>query len=89
MLGLAVAVGMPPIRGPNRHADGEERQERSDEVGAGVDGLRHEPEAAAREAGGQLEANEGAGCAHGDERGSPLWRHVAKPRESPPPILTP
>ncbi len=89
MLGLAVTVGMAPIRGPNRNPDGEERQQRRHEVRARVHGLRYETDAAARKARGQLQPDEGAGCADRDERRPALWSHGESLKTSPPPILWP
>ena len=43
MLGLAVPEMVAVVRGSPCHADGEERQERGDEVGAGVRGFRERP----------------------------------------------
>ena len=50
VLGLAVAVLVRAVGGPARDPDREEREERRHEIGARVQRLRHEPEAAAREA---------------------------------------
>ena len=51
MLRLPVTVRVAAVGRPDRDADGEERQQRGDEVGARVHRLGDEPEAAAREAG--------------------------------------
>ena len=59
MLSLAVAVLVPLVGRANGDADREERQQRGDEVGARVQRLRDEPEAAAREARAELQRNEG------------------------------
>ena len=75
MLRLPVPVRMAGIRRTAGDADGEERQQRRDEVRPRVHGLRHETEAAAREAGGQLEPDERAGGADGDERRPALRSH--------------
>ena len=61
-------------------ADRVVRQQRGDEIRPGVHGFGHEPEAAAREARGELERDERAGGTHRHERRSSLRRHVAKPR---------
>ena len=58
VVGLPVAVGVPSIGRPGRHADREEGQERRDEVGPGVDGLGDQAEAAGREADDELEDDE-------------------------------
>ena len=50
VLGLPVAVGVRAVGGTAGDADREEREQRRDEVGAGVQRLRDEAEAAAREA---------------------------------------
>ena len=50
VLRLAVPVLVPASAGPAGDADREERQQRRDEVGAGVERLGDEAEAAAREA---------------------------------------
>ena len=42
MLGLAVSVLVPGVGGPRGDADGEEGEQRGDEVGARVDGLGDE-----------------------------------------------
>ena len=55
VLGLAVPVLVPFVGGPRSDADGEEREERGDEVGAGVERLGKEAEAVRREPGRQLD----------------------------------
>ena len=75
MLGLAVPVLMPDVGRPSRHADGEERQQRCDEVGARVRGLREEPEAVRREARPELQPDQSDRDQHGDERSPPLRSH--------------
>ena len=52
VLRLPVSIRMTGISGPAGDADSEKRQQRRDEVRPRVHGLRYEPEAAAREAGG-------------------------------------
>ena len=59
VLCLAVPVLVSRVGRPGRDADGEERQQRRDEVGAGVQRLRDEPEAAAGEAGSRASARSG------------------------------
>ena len=75
MLRLAVPVLMPRVRGPHGDADGEEREQRRDQVGAGVHRLGHEAEAARREAGAELQPDEGEGGEDGEERGATLGGH--------------
>ena len=50
VLGLAVAVLVAPVGRPDGDADGEERQQCGDEVGARVERLGDEAERAGREA---------------------------------------
>ncbi len=54
----------------------EERQQRGDEVGPRVERLRDQSEAAARQAGAQLERDQRQGGDHGDEGCAPLRGHV-------------
>ena len=48
VLRLPVAVLVRDVGGPHRDAEGEEREQRRDEIRPGVNGLRHEPEALRR-----------------------------------------
>ena len=75
MLGLAVPVLVPRISRPGGDADGEEGEQRRDEVGAGVERLRDEPEAPGGEAGDELERDQRGRGEHGDERGAALRAH--------------
>ena len=58
MLGLAVSVGVRGVGRATGDADGEERQQRGDEVGSGMDRLRNQAEAAGRKAGPELERDQ-------------------------------
>ena len=78
MLRLAVSVRVPAIGRPPGDADGEQRQQRRDEVGPGVHRLRDEAEAPAREPGGELQRDEHAGGDDRDECRTPLRAHPAK-----------
>jgi hypothetical protein len=77
VLRLAVTVGMRAISRPDGHADGEEREQRRDEVGAGMDRLGDEPEAVRLEPGDELDGNQDARGDHRHERGPPLRRHAS------------
>ena len=76
MLRLPVTIGVAGIGGAPRDADREEREERRDEVDAGVRRLREQTEAVGRDACGDLERDQRAGCKHGDERGAALRTHT-------------
>ena len=78
MLGLPVAVLVAGIGGAHGDADGEERQQRGDEIGARVRGLRDEAEAVRGEAGAELERDQRARREHRPERGFPLGLHGGK-----------
>ncbi len=78
VLGLAVPVGMPRIRRPAGNPEREERQQRRDQVGPGVDRLGDEAEAPAREAGTELEPDQHQRGQNRDERCSPLRAHRAR-----------
>ena len=80
MLRLAVAVLMPLVGRADGDADREERQQRGDEVGARVQCLGDEPEAAARQARAELERDEGSRCANRNERRAALRGHARKAR---------
>ena len=78
MLSLPVAVLVARICGPHGDTDGEERQQRGDEIGAGVRGFGDEAEAVRGEAGAELERDERERCEHRPERGFPLGLHGGK-----------
>ena len=78
MLGLAVAVRVAPVGGLHGEADGEEREQRGDEVGARVQRLGDEAEAAARKARAELDEHQRDGRTHGHERGAPLRGHAGR-----------
>jgi len=67
VLRLAVAELVLNVRRPRGDAHGEVGEQRRNEVGAGVRGLRDEAEAAGREADAQLEDDERRSCGNGDE----------------------
>ena len=71
------------VGGPDRDPDGEEGQERRDEIGARMQCLRDEAETVGREAGAELEDDEDDRGDHRDERGSPLGVHAASETEEP------
>ena len=81
MLGFAMAVLVSDIGRPHRHTDGEERQERRDQVGARMRGLRDEAEAVRRQARAELEHDQGDGRTDRDERRAPLGVHAASETE--------
>ena len=83
MLRLAVAVLVRDVRGADRDADREERQQRRDQVGSGVQRLGDQSEAVRRQAGAELERDEHDGRDHRDERRSPLRMHPASKTEEP------
>ena len=68
----------PASAGRTGDADREEREQRGDEVGAGVQRLGDEAEAAAREPDAELEREQHDRRADRDERGSALRRHAAR-----------
>ena len=76
VLGLPVPVLVPFVGRPAGDADREEREQRGDEVGAGVQRLGDQPEAAADQAGAELERGEHRRRADRDERGPALRRHA-------------
>ncbi len=78
MLGLAVAVGVVPVRRPDCDSHREERQQRRDEVCAGVECLGEQPETPGRESGHELQDEERRRGENGDESSSALWRHTRK-----------
>ncbi len=75
MLGLAVAVRVGVVGGLHRVADREERQQRGDEVGAAVERLRDEAEAAGHETGRELDREEECRREDRGERRSAKRRH--------------
>ena len=80
MLGLSVPVLMLDVRRPAGDADREEGQQRGDEVGARVQRLGDEPEAAAREARAELQRDECSRRADRNERRAALRGHAPKVR---------
>ena len=82
VLRLPVPVRVPAIGRPPGDPDREQRQQRRHEVGAGVHRFGDEPEAPARETGGELQRDEHAGGDHRDEGGAPLRAHPAKATEA-------
>ena len=78
VLGLAVPVGMPLVGRPAGDPDREEREERGDEVGPGVNRLRDQPEAACREPSAELERDQRAGRGNRNESSTPLRAHARK-----------
>ena len=75
---FAVPVRVAAIRGPDRDRDGEEREQRGGEVGAGVRRLGEQPEARAREPGDELDHDEETRGPDRDERSAALRRHARK-----------
>ena len=75
MLGLAVAELMRDVRGPGGDAHGEVRQQRGDEIGTRVRGLRDQTEAVGAEARAELQEDERGRGHDRDERGAALRRH--------------
>ena len=78
MLRLPVAVLMRNVRRTHGHADGEERQQRGDEISARVQRLRDEPEAVHRETGRELDRQQHHRGDDGHERGSALRAHMGR-----------
>jgi hypothetical protein len=83
VLGLAVAVGVAHVRRTGGDADGEEREQCGDEVGAGVDRLGDETEAVGREPRGELDGEKPSRREHRDERRPPLCRHTQTVSDGP------
>ena len=77
MLRLPVPVLVPFVGRPTGDADGEEREQGRDEIRSGVQRLGDQTEAAADQAGAELERREHRRRADRDERGSALRRHAA------------
>ncbi len=75
MLGLAVAELMRDVGGPRSDAHREVREQRCNEVGAGVRGLGDEAEAVRAEPGRELQQDERGGGRDRDERRAALRRH--------------
>ena len=75
---LTLAVLMAGVGGTHGDPDSEEGQKGGDEVGAGVHRLRHEAEAARREAGAELEPDERERGEDRPERSFPLGLHARK-----------
>ena len=61
VLGLAVAVVVLGVGGPRRHAHREQRQQRRDEVGGRVRGLREQAQRAGDEARDELDRDQERG----------------------------
>ena len=80
MLGLPVPVLVTRIGGPHGDTDREEREERRDEVGAGMDRFRDETETVRCKARPELERDERAGGEDGHQCGPALRAHRRKPR---------
>ena len=78
VLGLAVPVGMRAVGGATGDADGEERQQRGDEVGPGMNRLGDQAQAAGREAGPELERDQHAGGNDRNEGSAPLRAHPGR-----------
>jgi hypothetical protein len=78
-----VPVLMGDVRGPYGDSDGEEREQRRDEIGAGVKRLRDEAEAVRGKAGGELERDERNRRTDRDQRRPPLRIHAASETEEP------
>ena len=91
MLRLSVTVRMAGIGRAHRDADGEEGQQRSDEVDARMRSLREQSETVGRDSRGDLERDQRAGRQHGDKRGSALRGHTLSihQKESRPPWRAP
>ena len=81
VLGLSVPVLVPFVGGPAGDADREEREQRGNEVGAGMQRLGDESQAAADEAGAELQCGEHRRRADRDERGPALRRHRCDPNQ--------
>ena len=79
VLGLAVSVGVGAIGGPAGHPDCKEREQRRDEVCAGVDRLGQEAEAVRPEADAELDRDEDARGDDRHERGASLRGHGLNP----------
>ena len=79
VLGFAVSVGVGAIGGPAGHPDCKEREQRRDEVCAGVDRLGQEAEAVRPEADAELDRDEDARGDDRHERGAPLRGHGLNP----------
>ena len=82
VLGLAVAVLVTGIGGPDRDADGEERQERRDEVDARMGGLGEQAEAARGKSGRELDRDQDRRRNDRHERGAALGAHETQARPS-------
>ena len=73
MLRLAVAVLVTAIGGTTGDAEREEREQRGDEIGTGVNRLRDEPEAVGMQADDELERDEQCRGRDRAERGAATW----------------
>ena len=83
VLRLAVAVVVLLVGRPQRHAHGEQRQQRRDEVGRRVRGLGEEGDRAGGQAGAELERDEEAAAATLNSADAARMRGAA-PRARPP-----
>src|SRR3954466_5066044 len=83
MLRLAVPVLVRHVRGADCDTDGEERQQRRNQIGSGMQRLGDQSEAVRRQAGAELERDEEDGRDPRDERRSPLRMHPASKTEEP------
>ena len=73
---LLMAVLVAEVSRSRGDADGEEGEQRGDEVRSRVRRLGQEAEAVRRDAGAELQRDQGRRCDHGDERCPPLRRHL-------------
>jgi class 3 adenylate cyclase/tetratricopeptide (TPR) repeat protein len=83
MLGLPVTPRVAGVGRTDRNRDGEEGEQRSREIGSRVRRLREEPETPAREPSHELDRDQQAGGAHGDEGGPALRRHGGRLERRP------
>src|SRR6476646_846321 len=83
MLRLAVAVLVRHVCRADGDTDREEREQRRNQIGPGVQCLGDQSEAVRRQAGAELERDEHDGRDHRDERRSPLRMHSASKTEEP------
>jgi len=72
-----VAVLVPNVRWADRHADGKERQQCGDEIGAGMKRLRNETQAVRGKPRAELQRDQHSRGHDRDESGSALGAHAA------------